>query len=190
MVFFEDEKPKTWEIQKQEFITLNEKIDLLELERQRYVESQINLIEQKIERIKDYFLKNYPSEETEFMDRKLEELERIAKLHSTKPELFHLYVNDTVAAQNQIRESINNYVPITRLQEVMQRVTAIEGFFGKITAGRIRGLLTNMLETIEGMQKRIQNIEETNKKVEGQLFLKRVEELKVIVEKEDDLKVV
>jgi hypothetical protein len=178
MVFLEEEKAKTWSIDKQEFVFLKNKIDLLELERERYLVSQINQIEQSVAMIKAYFAGESSFAESAFVLKKLDELERKSKLLSVRPELFNFYVEETSNKQKSLRDSLEKFVSFYDVQGLLERLASVVALFGVITGGTVKGLLSNILEKVEGLQKRIQNVEETMKRMEHRRFKKIVKELK------------
>ncbi len=178
MVFLEEEKAKTWDTSKQEFVFLKKKADLLELERQRYLVSQMNQIEQRIGMIKGYFSGEEYFGESAFVVKKLDELERKSKLFSVRPELFNFYVEEATGKQKKIKASLNNFVSFSDVQGLLERIASIVALYGIITGGKVKGLLSNVLKRIEGLQKRAQNVEETMKRIESKSFKKMVDEVK------------
>jgi hypothetical protein len=159
MVFQKREFAKTFDIDKDEFVYLKGKHDLEELEKLRYLDSQINLLEAKILKllmsIQDGSFKISPEE----LQKKLDGYQNTFDKLFSKVSLYSVIINDSQGNIKSILELADKTASLKDTESVVKKVSELESRYSLLSKPRMQNIFVNMIETAEVLSARARNLE-------------------------------
>ncbi len=158
--FFEEKQfGKTYDSNTDQFVTLKD-ADLESLEALRFLDTQINLLYMKIERIIKMLEKANPEKLSKKGIERVERLNERFVVFNTKLDLVKTKMDDVERQLIVMENDSDNLAGISDgSKEIMVKISEIEKMYGAVSSYRVKNVYLNLVEMVGMLGKRINNIE-------------------------------
>jgi len=156
---YEKEFAKTFDPVEEQFVLLKNIKDLDELERRRYIISQINLITTKLDSIEKLINSGNFSESREMILKKVSDFEHRSNKISLKSDFFSLTHKETEQKLISVAEESHNFASISETEGSVKSIVEMEKKFGVHLLPKAKNMLLGLVEGIELLNLRSKNLE-------------------------------
>ena len=154
----------------------------MELEKDRYLQAQLHLLQSKLQRLERIFSVGMPLSEAEETIERLDKIEKGVKVVDSKIEMFANVLKGLKDDYAQLLQSLDTKAGINQLQIISQRIKFLENIYGELSSTKTKDIFLNIVDILKNLETRMGSIEEIAHKNVGLLFKKELEK----VEKEAD----
>lgn len=154
------------------------------MERDRYMDAQINLLQSKLNRLERIFSVGMPLSESEETIERLDQIEKGVKTGDVKMKMFASVLKEVKANQEKLRTSVDEKVALNQLSMVSQRVKTLESIYGELSGSKTKDIFMNLVEIIKDLEGRLKGIEDLTSKNTSLLFQKELSKVKSEVDEE------
>jgi len=144
------------------------------LERDRYIEAQINLLQSKLTRLERIFSVGMPLGEAEETIERLDQIEKGIKVNSSKIGMFSSVLKEIKTGQDKIVTGIDDKASIKQVAMLSQRVKFLENIYGELSGSKTKDVFMNIVEILKNVENRVDSLEELAHKNAGLLFEKEL----------------
>jgi hypothetical protein len=158
------------------------KQDKMELEKDRYLQAQLHLLQSKLQRLERIFSVGMPLGEAEETIERLDKIEKGVKVVDSKVEMFANVLKGLKDEYAKLLQSLDTKAGINQLQIISQRIKFLENIYGELSSTKTKDIFLNIVDILKNLETRMGAIEDIAHKNMGLLFKKELEK----VEKEAD----
>jgi archaellum component FlaC len=158
-VFEQKQFGKTYDVNTDQFVVLKD-ANLETLEALRFLDTQINLIYMKIERIIKMLEKANPEALSKKGIEKVERLNERFVIFNAKLDLVKTRLDDIERSLISMENDSDGLAGISDgSKEIMVKIADIEKMYGAVSSYRVKNVYLNLVEMVGMLGKRINNIE-------------------------------
>jgi len=154
-----------------------------QLERDRYIDAQINLLQSKLQRLERVFSVGMPLGEAEESVERLDQIEKGIKLTDSKINMFASVLKELKASQEKITISVDDKANLNQVSMMSQRVKFLENIYGELSSSKTKDIFMNIVEIMKNLEVRIKAIEGIAQKNVSLLFQKEISDVREEVAK-------
>jgi hypothetical protein len=174
----EPESAKTFNSELNEFTPTNYPVDLNELESLRFFDSQLNLISSQLSKLTRALATGMTVFETSEGLKQLEAADvqqrTIIERMESQSKLMEKYKKRV----QEMDAGLQAKAELVKLQELVKRMTAMEEAYEDLTSSKNKELFLNLIDLIDDLSARINNLEVTTEKVASTYFGARLEKVR------------
>lgn len=158
-VFEQKQFGKTYDANTDQFVSIKD-ADLESLEALRFLDTQVNLLYMKIERIIKMLEKANPESLSQRGIEKVDRLNERFVVFNTKLELVKTRMDDVERQLITMENDSDGMAGISDgSKEIMNKIADIEKMYGAVSSYRVKNVYLNLVEMVGMLGKRINNIE-------------------------------
>lgn len=150
---------KTFDEKEDDFVILRNEKDLESLEAYRFIESQIHLLGNKIEKLSSILEKGGFEGDTEEGQRRVEELERRFGVIQTKFNLYVEILGEVNKSLSTLSQPVDGLATIVNTKGLAERVSKLEGIELESRKYNVKDVFIEMVQALGLIGKRINNLE-------------------------------
>ncbi len=153
------------------------KQDKMELEKDRYLQAQLHLLQSKLQRLERIFSVGMPLGEAEETIERLDKIEKGVKVVDSKVEMFANVLKGLKDDYAKLLQSLDTKAGINQLQIISQRIKFLENIYGELSSTKTKDIFLNIVDILKNLETRMGSIEEIAHKNVGLLFKKELEKV-------------
>ncbi|MBS3061644.1 MAG: hypothetical protein J4215_03610 [Candidatus Diapherotrites archaeon] len=155
------------------------------LERDRYVQGQLNLISGKLDRLEKVVSVGLPMSEAEDTMERLDNIEREFKIQVSKTKIYGTVLKDIRKDQDVMKKELDEKGSLKQMLLMNERMKNIETMFETFNNNKTRDVFLNMVDIMKNLETRIKTLEEISHSNASLMFQSQVQQLRGTV-KEDE----
>lgn len=149
----------------------------MELEKDRYLQAQLHLLQSKLQRLERIFSVGMPLGEAEETIERLDKIEKGVKVVDSKVEMFANVLKGLKDDYAKLLQSLDTKAGINQLQIISQRIKFLENIYGELSSTKTKDIFLNIVDILKNLETRMGSIEEIAHKNVGLLFKKELEKV-------------
>jgi len=149
-----------------------------QLERDRYIDAQINLLQSKLQRLERVFSVGMPLGEAEETVERLDQIEKGIKLTDSKINMFASVLKELKASQEKVAISVDDKANLNQVSMMSQRVKFLENIYGELSSSKTKDIFMNIVEIMKNLEVRIKTMEGIAQKNVSLLFQKEISDVR------------
>lgn len=153
------------------------KQEKMELEKDRYLQAQLHLLQSKLQRLERIFSVGMPLGEAEETVERLDKIEKGVKVVDSKVEMFANVLKGMKEDYAKLLQSLDTKAGINQLQVISQRIKFLENIYGELSSTKTKDIFLNIVDILKNLETRMDAIEEIAHKNVGLLFKKELEKV-------------
>ncbi len=131
-----------------------------QLERDRYIEAQINFLQSKLQRLERIFSVGMPLSDAEETIDRLDQIEKGIKITDSKINMFSSVLKELKADHEKFIASMDEKAGLQQLSMISQRVKFLENIYGELSSGKTKDIFMNIVEIMRNLENRIKSLED------------------------------
>ncbi len=130
-----------------------------DLEKDRYLQAQLHLLQSKLQRLERIFSVGMPLGEAEETIERLDKIERGVKITGSKINMFASVMKELKEGQEKIQKSLDSKAGINQLQIISQRIKFLENIYGELSSSKTKDIFMNIVDILRSLETRIKTLE-------------------------------
>ncbi len=155
-----------------------------ELEKDRYLQAQLHLLQSKLQRLERIFSVGMPLNDAEETIERLDKIEQGIKITESKIGMFASVLKELKEGQAKIQESLDSKAGINQLQIISQRIKFLENIYGKLSGSKTKDIFINIVEIMKNLENRIKTLEGISNRNIRLMFTDEIKQVKSNAEKD------
>ncbi|MDO8624873.1 MAG: hypothetical protein Q7R47_02225 [Candidatus Diapherotrites archaeon] len=148
------------------------------LERDRYVQGQLNLIGSKLDKLEKIVSVGMPLAESEETMERLENVERDLKVNATKSKIYGTVLKEIKTDLDSTKKLLDEKGSLKQMMLINERIKNLESVYETFSSNKTRDIFTNMLEILKNLETRLKTLEEVSHSNASLMFENQVEKLR------------
>ncbi|MBN1941053.1 MAG: hypothetical protein JW772_02620 [Candidatus Diapherotrites archaeon] len=145
-----------------------------QLERDRYVQAQINILQSKLQRLERIFSVGMPLSESEETIERLDQIEKGIKVSESKIKMFANVLKEVRGEQDTLLKGLDEKAGLKQVALLSQRVKFLENIYGELSSSKTKDIFMNIVEIMKNLETRIKSMEDIAHQNVNMLFEKEI----------------
>ena len=160
------------------------KIQEKQMERDRYLQGQLDLLQTKLKRLEQVISVGMPlAEAEETMDR-LDSMEREIKINASKNAMVSSVMKEIKTNVEEVNKSMEEKSSQQQFGLLGKRVEFLEKLYGELSSSKTKDIFLNMVDIIQNLEARVKNLEDVSHRNISLLFGEELKKVKSTVQAE------
>jgi len=161
-----------------------------EMERDRYIQGQLNLISNKLDRLEKVVSVGLPLSEAEETMERMDNMEREIKIGTSKSAIYGTVLKDIKKDMEYVKKGLEEKSSMKQIMMLNERIKSLEQMYETFSSNKTRDVLLNMVEIMKNLEGRLKTLEEISHSNASLMFETQVHELQgtVTTEKQEKQK--
>lgn len=158
-VLSEKKLVKTYDPTKGEFVYFKYDSDPTDLEKIRYVNTKINILNERLTKLQTSLQNGTFEFSEEEIKAKMQDFEKKVKIINSKLDLYGIIGNESKQIIDGVKEFSKEKVSVSEVTATTKRIFDLEKKYSFLSTPKIKNVFLNMIETVEVLSSRTKNIE-------------------------------
>ncbi len=160
------------------------KIEEKQMERDRYIQGQLDLLQTKLKRLEQVISVGMPLAEAEETIDRLDSMEREIKITASKTTIVASVIKELKTGMEEVRKGVDDKASMQQIGLIGKRVEFLEKLYGELSSSKTKDIFLNIVDIMQNIEARVKNLEEISHKNISLLFNEELDKVKSTVEVE------